>query len=159
MRKPDGRPVEQPIPSQARQTPIANRIWGDHSHRFPSRLEWGYAGEGDAEAATSLLEKGAEVDAEDWEGFTALTKAAMDGHLEIVQVLLQAGADPDAKDQNGRTSLMWGASCGNVEAARYLLYAQVDVNATDSNDWTAPRYALDGKHVEVADLLRKAAGR
>ena len=52
-----------------------------------------------------LLEHGANIEAKDHEGSTALMKAAERGHTSIVQVLLEYGANVDAKDHLGFTAL------------------------------------------------------
>ena len=54
----------------------------------------------------ALLDAGADKDAKDDEGSTALTWASESGHESIVRALLDAGADRDAKDNEGRTALM-----------------------------------------------------
>ncbi|HPJ26522.1 MAG TPA: ankyrin repeat domain-containing protein, partial [Synergistaceae bacterium] len=52
------------------------------------------------------LESGADVDARDNQGVTALMGAAeFCDNPEILEILLQAGADPGAKDTHGRSVL------------------------------------------------------
>ena len=48
------------------------------------------------ETVKLLLKAGANVDAADEDGDTALTLAACNGHVEMVKLLLKAGANVDA---------------------------------------------------------------
>ena len=56
------------------------------------------AEEGDTEEVKLLIEKGADVDAKDWKGRTALMGAALKGHTETVKLLIEKGADVNARD-------------------------------------------------------------
>jgi ankyrin repeat protein len=56
-----------------------------------------------------LLEKGAEVDATDTSGETALMFAAGRGKAEVVRVLLEQGAEVDAINKIGEAALMMAA--------------------------------------------------
>ncbi len=65
------------------------------------------AGRGDAAAVKRLLEGGAEVDARDMDGWTALHWAAYEGQTEVVRLLLERGASADAEayDRGGEVAL------------------------------------------------------
>ena len=76
--------------------------------------------EGSAETVTALLERGADVNARDNDGYTALIWAAFNGHAEIVTALLERGADVDARNNDGDTALMWAAHNGHAEIATLL---------------------------------------
>jgi ankyrin repeat protein len=63
----------------------------------------------------AFLKKGADVNAKDRNGFTALMGAVFPGvkraiflevQIEVVKLLLENGADVNAKDKYGRTALM-----------------------------------------------------
>jgi uncharacterized protein len=76
------------------------------------------------EAATVLLEKGAEINAIP-PGFhyagTALHNAAVNGHRRMVEFLIGHGADANAKDQEGGGSPAgWAAYGGHEELKDYL---------------------------------------
>ena len=52
-----------------------------------------------------LCEKGADIDAKNKNGCTALMWAVWTGHLGCVKCLCEQGADIDAKDKGGKTAL------------------------------------------------------
>eukprot|EP00976_Prorocentrum_cordatum_P111675 1195408-Prorocentrum_minimum.AAC.1 len=52
-----------------------------------------------------LLVCGAEVEASDEEGWTALMYAADTGHAQAVQLLRRAGAQQEVSDAEGRTAV------------------------------------------------------
>ena len=60
---------------------------------------------GKADCAEALLEWGADKDAADSIGNTALHKAAMEGQLECARLLVAAGADRATKTKDGKTPL------------------------------------------------------
>lgn len=57
------------------------------------------------EVARALLDAGADVEAPDQAGNTALIWAAWGGSSDVLRLLLQRGADVQARDMNGRTAL------------------------------------------------------
>ncbi|MDZ7581156.1 MAG: ankyrin repeat domain-containing protein [Deltaproteobacteria bacterium] len=52
-----------------------------------------------------LIEKGADPNIQDFDGWTALMKAAYKGNIEIVQILINNGADLNLKNIGGHTAL------------------------------------------------------
>jgi ankyrin repeat protein len=59
------------------------------------------ASEGKLKAVRYLLDEGADVNAREAGGSTALTEAAYNGHLEIIKELLLRGADINVVSQQG----------------------------------------------------------
>jgi hypothetical protein len=57
--------------------------------------------------AQVLLENGADVDAVDAEGNSALILAVKGGHEGIVRILLAQCADLTAQDRKGKTAAQW----------------------------------------------------
>ncbi len=68
----------------------------------------------------ALLDAGADVNAKDNNGETALIQAASTGHTETVQALLDAGADVDAEGAFEMTALMWAKRKGHTEIVELL---------------------------------------
>ena len=64
------------------------------------------ANSGDAATVQALLAKGADVNAKDTTGWTALMFAAATDYTGTVQVLLKKGANVNAKNNKGETALM-----------------------------------------------------
>jgi ankyrin repeat protein len=71
------------------------------------------AAAGNLSGLQSALAAGADLQARDAQGCTALHFAADRDQLETLQALLEAGADVDARDEDGQTPLHYAALCGN----------------------------------------------
>ena len=82
-----------------------------------------------AKAVSFCIECGADVNARDENGMTALRQASVDGYKEIVKLLLENGADIESKDDLGRTALYNAAKCGHKEIVELLIEKGADVNA------------------------------
>ncbi|MGH9873338.1 MAG: ankyrin repeat domain-containing protein [Pyrinomonadaceae bacterium] len=78
------------------------------------------AEKGDLAKVHQLLSKGADVNAGDGKGVTALMLAAGKGRAEIVQALLDAGADVEARDNNGLTAAMLAERNGFADIVKLL---------------------------------------
>ena len=63
------------------------------------------ASNGDIESVRALLDKGADVNAKDNRGMTALMRAARNGEFDIVRVLIGRGARINEEDEIGKTAL------------------------------------------------------
>lgn len=70
----------------------------------------------------AMVEKGADVQARDASGSTALMWAAFNeaGDPTMVEELLRLGLDPNAKNQAGETALTWAARRGNTRVIAVL---------------------------------------
>ena len=73
-----------------------------------------------ADIVRLLLEKGADVNAKDKYGETALISASLCGFTGTVRLLLDKGADVNAKTNDGHTALMYASSNMHADVVRLL---------------------------------------
>lgn len=121
---------------------------------------------GDEGKVKGLLDKGADINAKDANGFTSLIWAAFMGHAKVVELLLDKGANANAKTTKeevlynppgftkipaGSTALM--AAGGDIKVVKALLNKGADVNARSSDDSTVLMMVLFSGHTEVVKLL------
>ena len=71
-----------------------------------------------------LLRQGADVNAADAAGRTALHRAAWRGQVAVVKLLLQAGADPHLRNRDGQTPRHEAEANGHTAVADLLRGAQ-----------------------------------
>jgi ankyrin repeat protein len=109
---------------------------------------------GDAEAVRALLKQGADVNAPQGDGSTALHWAAETNNVEIVRLLLDASANVDATTRNGAlTPLHVGAEAGSAAVVELLLQAGADANIKSTRDVTALHLAAAAGSVETVQAL------
>jgi ankyrin repeat protein len=89
--------------------------------------------EGNLKKVIDLLENGADVNAKNNDGYTALMTASREGHKEIVELLIKNGADVNVKNNDGGTALMYASSKGHKEIVELLIKNGADVNAKNNN--------------------------
>ncbi|KAL0634142.1 hypothetical protein Q9L58_006949 [Maublancomyces gigas] len=104
-------------------------------------------------AVTELLARGANVEARDVVGFTALHIAAINSDWRCVQILLVRGdADINAKSIGMATALHHAAAVGCVRVVKILLEKGADKYAADSSGFV-PAMMVKRKAVDREELL------
>jgi uncharacterized protein len=120
-----------------------------------------YAKVGKVIEVKSLLKKGANPNAAEEDGQTALMSASSAGDADVVEVLLKAGANPNLKSGDLElTALMYAAQSGDEEVVKLLLKAGADPNLAGSSPKITPlNFALHFNHPKIAELLKKAGAK
>lgn len=100
------------------------------------------------------LDLGADIEARDPDGNTALIAASRWGTPAMVTLLLGRGADVNAANKKNDTALIEATRGGRPEAVRLLLAGGADVNAKNKKGDTALAQARD--FPDIAALLKNA---
>ena len=83
---------------------------------------------GDVDAIRELIERGANVDALDRHGQTALMLAARAGRADLVEALIEGRADLNVTAKYGLSALMLAVVNGHAEVAHLLARAGCDLS-------------------------------
>lgn len=130
-------------------------------------------------AVENSITTGADVNAMDSEGSTALHYVASEGSLEIAELLISKGANVDSMDNYHRTPLHSAIAGGQIKMATLLITSGANINANAkgyilTSGGTALDYASNGiekikgeggsedliqKLNEFSKLLRKNGGK
>jgi len=106
-----------------------------------------------------LLDKGAQVEANDGIGFTPLYYAAHQGHVEIVRLLCDRGADVEARTNNGWRPLHMAACNGHIFVVKELIEEMnAEINARNNNGQTALGLARQFNKPDIAAYLVSHSG-
>lgn len=92
-----------------------------------------------------LLDAGADIEARDSHGATALISAAFNSNPGVTTNLLAAGANIAAEDDNGATALHFAALNNGPPVLTQLMDAGADLYGEDSDGKTAFDYAKRGQ--------------
>ena len=111
---------------------------------------------GSIEAMTLLLDKGANVNAANSGGATALMWSVTD--IDKVRLLLARGANVKAVSERGRTALFLAArSDRSAEIVKLMVAAGADVRAVDGAKMTVLSSAAAGNDTETIRIIAAAA--
>ena len=113
------------------------------------------AGTGDMARMTTLLANGAQVNAIDAQGNSALLNAAREGEVEIARLLLKAGAYVDGRGGT-MSPLVAAALRGHTILVRLLIRNDANVNAVGENELSALMNAVKLNRPEVVKVLIEA---
>ncbi len=115
------------------------------------------AEDGDVESVRALLREGADANAAQSDGMTALHWAAMHNNVTIARALIYAGATVQSKTRLGGYTPLHLASKGESrDVAAVLITNHADVNAFTTTGVTPLHFAADANAIGVIDLLLAA---
>ncbi|CAM9782287.1 unnamed protein product [Chrysoparadoxa australica] len=106
-----------------------------------------------------LIRLGADLEARDPEGRTALIRSTWGGRLESVRILLRAGADIDAKALDGWSACHYASLTGNLPLLKLLLQQGADVNTQANSGCTPLLEAAAAEHPACALALIEAGAQ
>lgn len=111
------------------------------------------AEQGNTEQVRQLLQAGANIDATDEQGRTAVMAATYRNHVDTVDALIQAGADIDIRDHQLNNVFLYAGAEGMLDILRLAIDADADVTLTNRFGGTALIPASDRGHVEIVQEL------
>jgi ankyrin repeat protein len=120
---------------------------------------------GDAERVGSLLDAGADINALDRHGQTALMSAAHKGHSEVVRLLARRGANLNHAAKYRLTATMLAVIADYPDVVRVLVDAGADLtlrgspNTAPIYDKTALEMAVQMKRQQCAEILQSAEAK
>ncbi|XP_034104177.1 protein TANC2 isoform X4 [Drosophila albomicans] len=116
------------------------------------------AEEGHLELLELLLARGAALEAEDHEGFTALSWACLRGHLPATKCLVEHGCNRQHEDHNGRTALDLAAYQGAASLVLYLLEQGANLEHIDVHGMRPLDRSIACRNIQAVQVfLRKGA--
>nr|XP_029533127.1 kinase D-interacting substrate of 220 kDa B-like isoform X5 [Oncorhynchus nerka] len=110
--------------------------------------------QGSIEIVQELIRRGANVNLDDVDCWSALICAAKEGHVDVVKELLESSAYMEHRDMGGWTALMWTAYKGRVEVTKVLLDHGANPNTTGQQYSVYPIIWAAGRgHAEIVQVL------
>lgn len=110
---------------------------------------------GDKGRVTFLIEKGADVNAADNQGFRPLHVAAKTRHADMIEVLAKNGAQPNLRDNNKETPLLYAIMRNHVPSIKALKAAGADLEGLTDGGFSPLLVAITEGSAFAADALLK----
>jgi uncharacterized protein len=105
-----------------------------------------------------LVAAGADVNAKDNLGWTAVMKASFAGHTKTLEALSKfsnPSIDVNARNLSEETAVMLAAQKGHLETVEKLVELKAEVNVVDAKQSTALMKAAQSGHQKIVELLLK----
>lgn len=105
-------------------------------------------------AVKEAISVGADIDARNKYGHTALMLSSIGNGLEIAKLLIASGADLNIKNSiSGETALILAALSNELEVVKLLIGSGADINIQDNKGYTALIDAALFNRLEITKLL------
>jgi ankyrin repeat protein len=111
------------------------------------------AEKGETEKVLRLLEDGADINAIDERGRTAVVAATYNNRIETVKALIQKKADINIRDNQLNNVLLYAGAEGMLDIVKLALEAGADTKLTNRYGGTALIPASERGHVDVVEEL------
>jgi uncharacterized protein len=135
-------------------TVLAGALWTSIALRAASMTVADAAMNGDRETVRALIAQGADVNAAQGDGVTALHWAAMQGDAELAKMLIVAGANVHAATRLGAyTPLHMAAERGSVPIVTALVSAGANVDTTTATGTTPLMLAAASGNTDTISTL------
>ncbi|MBI5423270.1 MAG: ankyrin repeat domain-containing protein [Opitutae bacterium] len=108
---------------------------------------------GNLQEIRRAVQDGAEINARNANGDTALSLVAKLSYYNVVRFLVEQGAEVNVANHDRITPLHWGVEYNNVRIVKLLLEKGADVHATDKIQETPLHWAGWTGSLEAAKLL------
>ena len=110
---------------------------------------------GDAANVQQLLQRGANINAEDTGGYTALLMSAMYGKADVVKLLLDKGANIESRDKfQNLTPLLGAVRSSNTDTVKLLLDRGANIEAKGEPELVTPLLeAVSSGKTDIVKLL------
>lgn len=107
----------------------------------------------DADRIRFLVEKGANINTQDAQGYAALQAAARNRSDKIIPLLIQLGANVNGRDRDGFTALIHAAERNHVPSIRALVAAGADLEASVDGGFGPLSLAIESGKLLAAKAL------
>ncbi|MEB5451175.1 MULTISPECIES: ankyrin repeat domain-containing protein [Virgibacillus] len=111
------------------------------------------AAKGNQEKVEQLLQNGANIDATNDQGTTAVLAATYNNEVETVKLLIEEGADINKQDDRSDNVLLYAGAEGLLDILKLALEAGADTTLTNRFGGTALIPAAERGHVDVVKEL------
>ncbi|KAF4364688.1 hypothetical protein G4B88_028611 [Cannabis sativa] len=101
----------------------------------------------------AAIKHGADVNAVDKDGWTAIHKAILGKKQAVTNYLLREDANPFVCDKDGATLMHYAVRTASSQAIKILLLYNVDINTQDNDGWTPLHLAVQARRTDVVKLL------
>ena len=101
----------------------------------------------------TLLDDGANVDAQKDDGWTPLHMAAYNNYTEAMALLLTYSAKPNIQNNLDRTPMHIAANKGHIHIVKHLLEKNASIRIQDTYGWTPMHIAANKGHIHIVTEL------